>query len=430
MSINNNDNIRIGKYLTKLILSKYKSIRQFCIEFVERTEGGAVGKNDSVQRMANRMNQIGKGNQSVQISDLPYFTEILGVSCEEILSAGRIKPKKNVRLTNYSVACSNDKHKWDEYINSDDSPFLYNDENNKSAVEYAIQLKNYNFLKYLTENNYIWFRKDNPQAEHNFDKNPIRFGTSVQNKREYDDDYFNCRYNRSPLDDRRKLIHMAVENNDIKMLENLKAREICDFSVFDYHMPDFDKLFRSVYYDDELISVLSKSDNEDLISYFSEEFEVNESRCRYGVYLFLPELIDKLLKAENKNMIVVALNNALSYNKSIYQILISNFKSYIEDLEDELSFYKDRVVFVIKERFKYIYNGFGFVGNMNFYRLRLYDNWCITNPVNLNLHTDDILIQELIDEVNELYIRITEFKTSIDAETDRYFEEKGRDADV
>ena len=63
-------------------------------------------------------------------------------------------------------------------------------------------------------------------------------------------------------------------------------------------------------------------------------------------------------------------------------------------------------------------------------QLCLYDNWCITNPVNLNLHTDDILIQELIDEVNELYIRITEFKTSIDTETDRYFEEKGRGTDV
>lgn len=429
MSINNNDNIRIGKYLIKLILSKYKSLRQFCIEFVERTEGSAVGKNDSVQRMANRMNQIGKGKQSVQISDLPYFTEILGVSCDEILSAGRIKPKKNVRLTNYSVACSNDRNKWDEYINSDDSLFLYNDENNKSAVEYAVQFKNYSFLKYLTENNYIWFRKDNPQSEYNFDNNPIRFGTSVQNKRKNDYDYFNCWYNRSPFDDRRKLIHMAVENNDIKMLESLKAREICNFSFFDNHMPDFDKLFRSIYYD-ELISLLSKSDNEDLISYFSEEFEVNGQKCIYGVYLFLPELIDKLLKAENKNMIIVALNNALSYNKSIYQILISNFKSYIESLEDKLSFYKDRVVFEIKDSLKCRYNGFCFVGNMNFYQLWLYDTWCITNPVNLNLHTDDILIQELIDEVNELYIRITEFKTSIDTETDRYFEEKGRGTDV
>lgn len=39
--------------------------------------------------MANRLSQMLNGNKGIQIYDLPVFTELLGISCEELLSAGR-----------------------------------------------------------------------------------------------------------------------------------------------------------------------------------------------------------------------------------------------------------------------------------------------------------------------------------------------------
>lgn len=56
--------------------------------------------------MQNRICQIKKGNKSIQIYDLPVFAELLGVSTDDILSAGTVKLPTFTHKTNYSIVFS------------------------------------------------------------------------------------------------------------------------------------------------------------------------------------------------------------------------------------------------------------------------------------------------------------------------------------
>ena len=46
---------------------------------------------------------------------------------------------------------------WDSYINREDKLILNYDEYGKSVIDYALEFENYDFLKYLMNNDYIWF---------------------------------------------------------------------------------------------------------------------------------------------------------------------------------------------------------------------------------------------------------------------------------
>ena len=80
------NNAKIGAYLADLINQKYESRRAFCRAYI--SANGEEPTNETINNMSNRLAQIAKGNKAIQTYDLPYFTELLGVSCEQILSAG------------------------------------------------------------------------------------------------------------------------------------------------------------------------------------------------------------------------------------------------------------------------------------------------------------------------------------------------------
>ena len=83
-------NKEIGTYLGDLIKKNYKSDRQFCVEYLKLRDGQDAPSPDDIQKMQNRISQIKNGNKCVQLEDLPIFSELLGVSFEEILSAGTV----------------------------------------------------------------------------------------------------------------------------------------------------------------------------------------------------------------------------------------------------------------------------------------------------------------------------------------------------
>ena len=83
----NVDNKKIGAYLKRIIEKKFISHRQFCRKYLEAV--GVEADNEELRKMGNRLSQILKGTKGVQIYDLPVFTELLGVSCEEILSQAK-----------------------------------------------------------------------------------------------------------------------------------------------------------------------------------------------------------------------------------------------------------------------------------------------------------------------------------------------------
>lgn len=100
------DNTKIGTYLLKKINSQYKSARQFCKDWLieENITPDAV----ELQRKSNKLSQIKNGTKSIQIDDLAIFSKLLGITCEEILSAGKSFVPDNDRMTNYKFAFSDD----------------------------------------------------------------------------------------------------------------------------------------------------------------------------------------------------------------------------------------------------------------------------------------------------------------------------------
>jgi hypothetical protein len=111
-------NEEIGAYLEKLIYSKYKSQRQFCVACIDLIPGVSQDSRDEeIRKLTNRLSQILKGKKGIQTHDLPIFSELLGVSCEEMLSAGATCTPIVNRRTNYNIAFSTNERDWMEYIN-------------------------------------------------------------------------------------------------------------------------------------------------------------------------------------------------------------------------------------------------------------------------------------------------------------------------
>ena len=138
-------NNEIGEYLNYLILRKYSSIRKFCKDYLKLDRRPV--NDDEIRKMANRMSQIIKGAKAIQTYDLPIFTELLDVTCEQILSAGECCVPKKQRTTNYSIAFSKSKRAWDEYIKREDKLILNPDEYDRTVIDYAIEAGNYQFIK-------------------------------------------------------------------------------------------------------------------------------------------------------------------------------------------------------------------------------------------------------------------------------------------
>ena len=170
------NNEKIGKYLNDLINQKYKSRRAFCEDYI--ITSGEEPTNEKLTNMSNRLMQIVKGTKAIQTYDLPYFSKLLNISCEQILSAGEYSVPLVNRVTNYSIAASKDPKEWEEYINRSDKLILNSDEYCKTVLDYALDFKNYEFIKYLMDNEYIWFdsRKDQDYYE------TFGAGTSIERR--------------------------------------------------------------------------------------------------------------------------------------------------------------------------------------------------------------------------------------------------------
>lgn len=87
---------------------------------------------------------------------MPVFTELLEVSCEEVLSAGKCVVPTLSHITNYDIAYSKDLAVWKKYIEREDKLILNCDEYGKTIIDYIFEFKNYKFLQYLLQENIIW----------------------------------------------------------------------------------------------------------------------------------------------------------------------------------------------------------------------------------------------------------------------------------
>ena len=328
----------IGEYLSSLINRHYKSNRQFCKEYLIHS-GDTDPSNDSIQKMANRVCQIKYGNKEIQIEDLPIFSELLDVSIEEILSAGTYVKPVSGRTTNYSISFSDDSKEWEAFVNRDDKLFLNPDEYNKTVIDYALENSNYELLKYLMDQKYIWF------VSNNTDEYYLGFGagTNIKRREVGFNDCLDVRLKESD-DLRYKMISLAIESKDIKMLSTLHAREIPEmYSITPtlYHHNLTNKELPVTKNVEAMIKSIAHSDKK-TIDYFFSEFNIKPNHStNQSTYIFpyTDLLLKELIKINSKNS-QNYLKRTIEHNKKLKKQLVDNVTSSTNAYIDTLDWYK------------------------------------------------------------------------------------------
>ena len=401
-------NEEIGAYLKKLILSKYPSCRQFCVAYVDSTldfsDDPQDLRSEEIRKLTNRLSQILKGKKSIQTYDLPIFSELLDVSCEQMLTAGAYCTPITSRRTNYNIAFSKNEQDWIDYINREDCIAAYADEFGKTVVDYAIEFKNYGFIKFLVENGYITLVSD---EQWNRDFN---FGadTSIKERPYESKTLHNEFYENKIL--RTQIISLALENNDYDVLYNMRAREITtQFTMTTYSLTS---LNFSDYYDVQFIDAILSSKSE-IVRYFCEEYYV-ESHWQKGtkflwLYPFFDNLIIQAVKSNNseaKNLLDVAIkHNDKTYN-NLKRAILKVIKHMKETLFRNVNFQK-LIVDVLRD-FKVNEEN----GIISFYCPFLGENSDIvaTNIIFASVESKNSEIESKIHKLNELYSKIINIK--------------------
>ena len=298
----------IGDYLRDLIEQKFGTPSEFCRAYIEVS--GSQNDETKFTNLKNRISSIVNGKKDIQLYDFPVFTKLLDVSCEEILSAGETKTATANHLTNYQIASSHDKNLWEFSINSEDSIFLNPDEYDKTILDYAFEFKNYGLLKYLVDKKYIWFVPQEPG-----ERCGVGFcgGTSIKRRPLGSSKIMEAQLTENDSL-RRKMIVLAIENNDIDMLDEFRAREI----PLMYYKLRGAKL--SVYYDEDLIEAASRAD-QSVLDYFSETITIKPTQGQSPfqcMYPFIGEMIEKLIEHNNPYADTV-LKKCIEHNKNTFE---------------------------------------------------------------------------------------------------------------
>jgi len=421
------ENRRIGCHLSDLIDRKFKSKRQFCIAYI-KLDGG-MGGNEEISKMANRVSQIIKGTKSIQTYDLPIFTKLLEVTCEEILSAGTFFVPDVNRLTNYNIAFSDDKDLWEQYINREDNLFLNTDEYGKTIIDYALEFKNFEFLKYLMGKGYIWF-VDNDYKKYGFG---FGAGTSVQQGKitRRDPGFYQVRYYENGIlqcklaendQFRLRMISLAIENNDFEILTELRAREIPSLyqaCFFAGRPADCDS-----YYNAAMVNHLAHA-SEEILDYFSQEFVIQDNIKRKNTFLFpyLTDLLDLLIKSKNRYAEIV-LKRAITHNQKTFDTLKELVSEAVQSHPAIVYYRKDLPETKQAEEYKKqlrddITNGikreivFYENGNIILFRNTFGKKGIVTNIICANEKSDNPFTNSLIEEMNALYNKIRNFLPQI-----------------
>lgn len=386
----------IGAYLKKRIKEqRFKSDRAFCKKYLMAK--GEQADDEQVQRMANRLSQILKGEKEIQLYDLPLFCRLLEVSCEDILSAGKSHMPTSAHLTNYTAAFSKDKCEWEAYVKRDDSLILNADEYGKTFIDYALEAENYDLLKYLMDKQYIWFvgagEKDCFTG--------FGAGTIIEKA------VFPYPKNWNILDVQLKMrdelrthmIALAIQHRDMETLEQLHAREIPSL----YQMSFFSSPPNTCeqYRNEKLMEALIHADDK-ILEYFSNEFEITDRVGNTNIFLFpfIGELIERLLQNKH-NFAEYMLKNAIRHNQYVYDRLISS-------LTDVAQFHRKLGYDITNGSVtEGILKGLLFYDNGNlvsyFALLPGTEKGVRSNIIRINTQSTDAMINRCILELNDLY---------------------------
>ena len=398
----NKTNEEIGLFVSRMIDENFKSISDFCRAYLKLQYSNY--SEEDFKKIKNRISQIKNGKKSIQVYDLPYFCELFGVSCEQILSAGDCYVPHSNRITNYDIAQTSDKELWKRYIKREDKLIMNADEYCKTVLDYALEFENYDFMKYLINEGYIWFVDNDPKNYW------LGFGAGTSIERRpvgYIDDLDSQIKQQDYL--RRKLVSLAIDKKDIKMLEELKAREIPPF----YHFSFFgmNKTDCESFYDRKMVAHIATA-NQKIITYFTEEFEIKNDWNELNTFMFpyINELINLLVKSDNEYLYTI-LKRCVEHNRNAFDIINETRKNifdYYTDLfkyRDDESLINDSVDRELSQNMFYYKDG-----NIISIMRRFSKCGMVTNLVNIKAKSKNKEIAQLINEVNEYYCKILALK--------------------
>ena len=417
---------KIGAHLKELIDERgYKTTADFCRDYLKLKQPSQNITETILQNERNRFGAILKGDKKIQTHDLPILSELLCVSCEEILSAGKCYAPTINHVTNYEIAQSHDRKVWDEYMKREGTIFLNCDEYCKTVIDYALEFKNYAFMKYLLDEGFIWFVDPNTD---DCDMYGYRAGTSIKPKELAK----NYPENRLPTEIqfqdrlRTQTIALAIENEDYDILESLRAREIPEMHQLTWNgiNPAF------IYKNEDLIEAIANSENEKVIDYFSDEFTIGiyNNKNITVVFPFLSDVIEKMLEIGNEKAAAVALKKAITHNKDTFNKIDDMIKMACKLHHDSQTEQMERLIKVCTEtgcsvndanmikRFKenadnyaYIYSTFN-VDECNYVSFHYRNNGqyhdIITNICKVTSKKGSAEIKSLVKELNEWYNKI------------------------
>lgn len=393
-------NEEIGKYLFKLIdekSDKFKSGRDFCKQYL-LLEKGEQPSDDEIQKQANRLSGIKSGKYGLQIQDLGYYTELLEITCEELLSAGKSKPAFPDRYSNYTFAHSTDRGYWERYINNDDKLFLNADEYGKTILDYAFECENYGLIKFLTENNYITIVDNESTKDYVMTFMPpdkaMKYMSRNANK--LNDEIINNDKIRTTV------VALAIKKNDKYFLTKLRAREIpALYSVCEYGFStQFDNFESS--YNDKLTNAVANADKE-ILGYFSEPFSIKSEHSEgVFIYPFLGRLLDKMISENNKNTVYV-LERTLDYNSNVLNELSEKiaqsyimYKKYCDDKE---AFSGAVKYFDMNDNGVFTFMNYDPSDTSNLIKMK-------SNVICVSKGSKDEKVNELISKINKIYFAI------------------------
>ena len=348
----------------------------------------------------------------MQLADLPDISGILGISCEELLSAGETRVAID-RLTNYVVGYSKDPEIWQRYIDQEDKSILNADEYCMTVLEYAMKAKNYDFIRYLVDKGYIWFVDDDTNINQ---WGSFGAGTSIkigegQRFRNYNV-WASLMGESSIL--RKETIRMALEHGDLDMLERMHAREIPYMgflNVFTSYRMNSEK-----YYDEQQVMLVAGS-GDAVLEYFSDEFIIESGRPggdHKVVYPYISQLASELI-CSGHPFARRLLEKTIEHNRAARERLRILMKRAYEEilLEYDEAMRKGSRYLPEEKRISDEILGY-FYREKDGYVIAFCDGWAekgkregiTTNLVLIEEASADEGIQALIDENNRIFSEI------------------------
>ena len=396
------DGNKLGLHLREVIYKNYESVRQFCKAYLELRDGET--NDEEIRKLLNRFSQMLKGTKRIQIDDLPYVTELLGISCEEVLSGGTVYIPVCNRVTNYDIAFSHDRAVWDRYMKREDKLFLNCDEYCKSVIDYALDFKNYDFIKYLMDEHYIWLVDQSQWKNFGYSYGA---GTSVKRRDIGDID------THTPLEIqyqdklRTRTIALAIENEDYEILDSLLAREVPE--MHNANMVGYPDVGIEAYRNDEMIRSIAAA-GEKIIDYFSQEFAVTNKIGDENLFMypFLVDVICGMIERGRNDMAELVLRRAIDHNRD-------TLKKLTELIDEASGVYADRLGFEMPDMEEFTRKQ-----AMDYFRFDQKSSlvsFCyfpqkhkrvgfITNIFRADVKKGNSLIRELLAELNGIYDEI------------------------